>query len=108
MQGDNRAAATLAAQSIHKGTLMKTKLTALIAIGALTLSACGGVDRDGTRDKFVEDMQEQLGATTDPDCVDTVFDDYSDDEITALSDGADDERTAQLATELLACTDLGG
>ncbi len=87
---------------------MKTKLTALIAIGALALSACGGVDRDGTRDRFVDDMQEQLGATTDPDCVDTVFDDYSDDEITAMSEGDTGERSISLQTELLACTDLGG
>ena len=87
---------------------MKTKLTALLAIGALTLSACGGVDRDGTRDKFISDMEEQLGATTDADCVDAVFDDYSDDEIEALANGAEDARTAELASALIGCTDLGG
>jgi hypothetical protein len=87
---------------------MKTKLTAAIAIGALTLAACGGVDRDGTRDQFIEDMEEQFGSTVDADCIDAVFDDYSDDEIEALSEGADDERSLQLATELIECTDLGG
>ncbi len=87
---------------------MKTKLTAALAIGVLTLSACGGVDRDGTRDQFIEDIQTQLGATTDADCVDAVFDDYSDDEITALSENSDDARAQQLATELIECVDLGG
>ena len=86
---------------------MKSKLTAVFAIGALTLSACGGVDRDGTRDKFIEDMEE-FGGTADGDCIDSVFEDYSDDEIEALSEGATDERSTQLATELLDCTDLGG
>ena len=87
---------------------MKTKLTALIAIGALTLTACGGVDRDGTRDKFISDVEEQFGGTADGDCIDTVFDDYSDDEIEALAEDSGTDRSIQLATELLSCTDLGG
>ena len=87
---------------------MKNKLTALIAIGALTLAACGGVDRDGTRDKFISDMEEQLGATVDGDCVDGVFENYSDDEIEALADNSDDARSVELATDLIGCTDLGG
>ena len=86
---------------------MKNKLTAAIALSALTLAACGGVDRDGTRDKFVSDMEE-IGGTADGDCIDDVFRDYSDDEIKALSEGGDDERSVTLATELLACTDLRG
>ncbi len=86
---------------------MKNKLTAIIAIGALTLTACGGVDRSGTRDKFIEDMND-LGNTADGDCIDEVFDDYSDDEIEALSNNGNDERSIQLATELIECTDLGG
>ena len=108
MHEDNQAAATLTAQSLHKGTPMKTKLTAIIALGVLTLSACGGVDRDGTRDKFISDVEEQFGGTADGDCIDTVFDDYSDDEITAMSEGDTGERSLSLQTELIACTDLGG
>ena len=86
---------------------MKSKLTAVIAIGALTLAACGGVDRDGTRDQFIKDMEE-LGGTADGDCVDAVFEGYSDDEIEALSNGGDDARSVALATELIECTSLGG
>ena len=86
---------------------MKNKLTAAIALSALALAACGGVDRDGTRDKFISDMEE-IGGTADGDCIDDVFRDYSDDEIKALSEGGGDERSVTLATELLACTDLGG
>ena len=91
-----------------KGKLMKTKLTAVIAIGTLTLSACGGVDRDGTRDKFIEDFEGQYGGTVDGDCIDEALDGYSDDEIKALSAGVEDERSASLAADLIACTDLGG
>ncbi len=86
---------------------MKNKLIAVVAIGALTLAACGGVDRDGTRDLFIEDM-EARGNTADSDCIDDVFKDYSDDEIEALSEGGDDARSVSLATDLLACTDAGG
>lgn len=86
---------------------MKNKLAAAIALSALALAACGGVNRDGTRNKFIFDMEE-IGGTADGDCIDEVFTDYSDDEIKALSEGGDDERSVRLATELLACTDLGG
>ena len=86
---------------------MKNKLAATIALSALALAACGGVDRDGTRDKFISDMEE-IGGTADADCLDQVFTDYSDDEIKALSEGGGDKRSVALATELLACTDLGG
>jgi hypothetical protein len=90
---------------------MKNKLTAVIAIGALTLAACGGVDRDGTRDQFIKDI-EALGETADGDCIDEVMKDYSDDELEALADsnaGNDlDARSTQLATELIECTSLGG
>jgi hypothetical protein len=92
---------------LNKGNLMKNKLTAVIAIGALTLAACGGVDRGGTRDKFISDIEE-IGGTADGDCIDEVFKDYSDDEIEALSEGSDDARSVALATDLVACTDLGG
>ena len=70
---------------------MKNKLAATIALSALALAACGGVNRDGTRDKFISDMEE-IGGTADGDCIDDVFRDYSDDEITELSEGGNDER----------------
>ena len=86
---------------------MNNKLTAVVAIGVLMLTACGGVDRAGTRDQFIEDMEE-IGGTADGDCIDAAFENYSDDEIETLSEGGTDERSVALATDLLACTDLGG
>lgn len=86
---------------------MKKTFTALLAVGALGLAACGGVDRDGTRDQFVKDIEE-IGETADGDCVDEVFKDYSDDELKALVDEPTEARSVELATELLACTSLGG
>ena len=86
---------------------MKNKLAATIALSALALAACGGVNRDGTRDKVISDMEE-IGGTADGDCIDDVFRDYSDDEITELSEGGNDERSVALATDLLECTDLDG
>lgn len=85
---------------------MKSKLAAAIALSTLALAACGGVNRDGTREKFITDI-EMIGGTVDSDCVDEVFTGYSDSEIKALSQGGNDERSVSLATELLSCTDLG-
>lgn len=59
------------------------------------------------RDKFIEDMKE-AGSTADGDCIDGVFENYTDDEIEALSNQGTDERSVALATDLLACTDLSG
>jgi hypothetical protein len=63
------------------------------------------LNRSGTRDEFVSDM-EALGETVDADCVDEVLTDYSDDEIEALSEGSENARTKGLATELVGCTSL--
>jgi hypothetical protein len=86
---------------------MNKTITAFLAVGALGLAACGGVDRDGTRDQFISDMEE-LGNTADGDCIDDVFAEYSDDDIEALSDGSDNTTTQALAEDLIACTDLLG
>lgn len=87
---------------------MKHTLTAAVAVGALALSACSaGVDRDGTRDQFIEDIEE-MGSTADGDCVDRVFENYSDDDLTALSEGVENETTASLSADLIECTDLLG
>ncbi|MFT4774203.1 MAG: hypothetical protein ACI9ME_001507 [Ilumatobacter sp.] len=88
-------------------TFMNKTFTAFVAVGALGLAACGGVDRDGTRDQFISDMQE-LGNTADGDCIDQVLAAYSDDDIEALSEGSENATTQALAEELIACTDLLG
>lgn len=87
--------------------LMKKTLTAFLAVGALGLAACGGVDRDGTRDQFITDIEAQ-GNTADGDCIDTVFEDYSDEDIENLADGGDSATVQALAQDLIACTDLFG
>lgn len=56
-----------------------------VAVTALALAACGGVDREGTRDQLIRDVAGQ-GGLVDGDCVDTVFEDYTDDDIIALSE----------------------
>ena len=86
---------------------MNKTFTAFLAVGTLGLGlgACGGVDRDGTRDQFISDMQE-MGNTADGDCIDEVLGDYSDTDIEALSDGTDNAVTQALAEDLVACTDL--
>ena len=45
---------------------MKSKLAAAIALSTLALAACGGVNRDGTREKFIADI-EMIGGTVDSD-----------------------------------------
>jgi hypothetical protein len=86
---------------------MNKTFTAFLAVGALGLAACGGVDRDGTRDQFISDIEE-MGNTADGDCIDEVLGDYSDTDIEALSGGSDNATTQALAEDLVACTDLLG
>lgn len=86
---------------------MNKAFIALLAVGALGLAACGGVDRDGTRDQFISDMEE-MGNTADRDCIDKVLSEYSDADIEGLSDGSKNETTQALAEDLIACTDLLG
>ena len=86
---------------MHKG------LAATLAAAVLGISACGGVDRSGTRDQFVRDIAD-IGGTADPDCVDRVFEGYSDDELKNLVDDPADPTSQELANDLVACTDLGG
>jgi hypothetical protein len=80
------------------------------AVG-LTLTACGGVDREGTRDELISQLEAE-GVEIDGDCVDTALDKYTDDELTEIDDAlADSESTPEsdaLFAELIACIPAGG
>jgi hypothetical protein len=83
---------------------------AAAAIG-LTLAACGGVDREGTRDELVKQL-EANGIDIDADCVDTALDKYSDDELKkiddALGNGENTAASDALFAELISCIPTGG
>jgi hypothetical protein len=66
---------------------MKRLLIILAAAGGLV--ACGGVDRDGTRDNIVDGL-EANGFDVDGDCVDSVLDGYSDDELKTIDEDLED------------------
>lgn len=91
---------------------MLKQLSVALACVALPLSACGGggVDREGTRDLFVRSLEEQ-GFTADGDCVDRVFDEYSDDQLKEANDALGEGNPSPIATELteklIGCVDLG-
>jgi hypothetical protein len=88
---------------------MKKSFTALLAVTALGLAACGGVDRDGTRDIYIDGI-ESAGFTADSDCVDNVLGNYSDDELKSF-DKPENEGTPEFeawAAELATCIDFGG
>lgn len=86
---------------------MKKTLTAAIAVCALGLSACGGgVDRVGTRNRYVKTVEDDFGGTADADCIDRVLADYSDDELKAKAEGGEDPTSTKLDAELIACTNL--
>jgi hypothetical protein len=91
----------------------RTRVSVLVAglIATVLLSACGGVDRDGSIDNFVKDY-EAAGITVDRDCIKGVFDQYSDDELkeregeqltsevtAACAGGASEEAPAEEAPE---------
>lgn len=84
-----------------------TKLATIASITALLLVGCGGVDRDGSRDNFI-DLLEDQGLTADPDCVDEVLDGYSDDELKDLDkiENQDTDEFAQFSESLAQCVGL--
>jgi hypothetical protein len=81
------------------------------AVAAFALVACGGVDREGSRDAIIESLEEQ-GITVDGDCIDEVFDKYSDDELLEwdeeLQGDSPSEEAQAWGLEVLACADLEG
>lgn len=90
---------------------MKRLISVAVAgVAALALVACGGVDREGSRDAIIKSLEEQ-GISVDGDCIDKVFDKYSDDELLKWDeelqgDTPSDEAVAW-GTEVIGCADLG-
>ena len=81
----------------------------LFGLGAL--AACSdSVDRDGTKDALVKTI-EDAGGSVDGDCVDDVFDKYSDDELKdfddALQDGEPNAEATAFIEELSTCLSAG-
>ncbi len=75
---------------------------------AALLAACGGVDRDGSRDDIVEAMRNQ-GLEADVECVGHVLDGYSDQSLESIDDQLDepvstDPQTRQFLDALIDCT----
>ena len=93
---------------------MKRTLTLFGAglFGLATLAACGGgVDREGTKDNLVEQV-EAVGGTVDEACVDEVFDKYDDDELKKFDDELSGDEPSAEATafgeEIFACVSVEG
>ena len=83
-------------------------LSVCVVVSGLLATACGGgVDRDGTRDLFLEELQD-AGFDADADCVDDVLDRYSDDELEQADDDPSGALATQIGGELVACVDVGG
>ena len=86
---------------------MRKILVIAMSCGAL-LAACSGVDREGTRDEIVKSI-ESAGGKVDKDCVDDVFDKYSDDELKAIDKDVGDnpsnmsEASTELFNQLTEC-----
>ncbi len=83
-----------------KGRQMK-KIVAFALVGAGLLAGCGDeVDREGTRDLMVEQLEE-AGLEVDGGCIDDVFDQYSDDELTEMDDAASEsEMSAEMTAKM--------
>jgi hypothetical protein len=80
--------------------------------GLGTLAACSDkVDRDGTKDQLVEQV-EAAGGTVDESCVDDLFDGYSDKELKGFDDelkkAEPSEDAVAFVQELSACVTAGG
>lgn len=79
------------------------KILAIAATCGALFASCGGVDRAGTRDQIVKSI-EDAGGKADADCVDGVFDKYSDAELEAIDKevGANATEVSDSATQLFA------
>jgi hypothetical protein len=84
-----------------KGEIVK-KLFVVAALGGVVLAGCGGVDREGTRDLFVKQI-EATGAKVDGSCVDDALDEYSDDELKKFNDDMSSPEAQELTQQLVSC-----
>lgn len=88
---------------------MKKQFVAIAIVGAGLLAGCSSsVDREGTRDKLIQQIKTELGVDVDKDCVDGVFDGYSDKEIEDIYDTANKgdataDNVAEFFTKVAAC-----
>ena len=82
------------------------KILLLGASALFVLGACG-VDKEGTGDKLVEDLEKASGQTytsEQKDCLKDLVNDMSDDEIEALSEGkASTDEQAAFGEAVLGC-----
>lgn len=86
---------------------MKKTITILLALGALA-SCGGGVDREGSRDLFISQIESATGFSADADCVDSVLDEYSDDQLKDF-DKVENQESAEFeefSNKLIECVDL--
>ncbi|NND73596.1 MAG: hypothetical protein HKN44_01185 [Ilumatobacter sp.] len=86
---------------------MKKTCTILIAVAALAGCGSGGVDRDGSRDLFISQIEESTGFKADADCIDKVFDQYSDDELKDFDEAENQDTAAfeEFSAKLIECVD---
>lgn len=89
---------------------MKKTCTILVTAAAV-LASCGdgGVDREGSRDLFISQIESATGFSADADCVDAVLDEYSDDELKDFDkeENQDTEAFAEFSSKLIECVDTG-
>lgn len=91
-----------------KGSVMK-RFVAMVIAGVGLLAGCSSsVDREGTRDKLVDQIKTELGVDVDKDCIDDIFDGYTDDEIqdiydTANKGDATDESVTEFFGKVTGC-----
>lgn len=74
--------------------------SALVPTVLVVLAACGGVDRDGSRDNIVDEL-EQLGIDATPECVEGVLDQYSDDQLENIADNPESAESVELSVQIV-------
>lgn len=90
--------------------MTRIRIATVTVLAAIGLAACGGVDRDGTRDEIVSQLSA-AGIEIDGDCIDAALDKYSDDELEAideaLGEGSDSDAADALMEEIFSCVPTG-
>lgn len=85
---------------------MKRTLITLCSAALLTLTACGGVDKDATADLLINDLKKsgETFTSEQEDCIKDAVKSYSEDDLKKLADNkASDELSADFVGKYIDC-----
>jgi hypothetical protein len=81
---------------------MRIRLVAVAAGIVVLLTACGGVDREGTKEALIESLGDTV-SDEQKQCMADTIDEFSDDELKAADDDPNSAEGQAIIAEMLEC-----